>query len=88
MAKAIELHRASNQSAAKIADEVIEEARETIQDALTNGEKNSSWLTLTMEFQVEAGKLRTIRSVINKTRKATEPSAQNGEVLTRKPVGA
>ena len=68
MAKAIRTSRDGNQPLADRLSEVIQEAIDEV-------ERESAWVTCTIEFQAEAGKLRTVRKVTNQTWK----DGTNGE---------
>jgi hypothetical protein len=88
MAKAIITQRASNDEAARLADEVMEEVREIIQGEFETAEEGSAWMAVTVELQFEGGKMKTIRHITNRTKKASDRQARNGELLTKAPRSA
>lgn len=88
MPKAIITQRAANDEMARLADELLEEVRAIVQSEFDAAEEASGWMTVTVELQFEAGKLKTLRHVTNRTKKPSERHARNGEVLTRSPRSA
>ena len=85
MAKAIITQRASNDEAARLADEVLEKVRAIIQGEFEDAGDSSEWKTVTVGLQFEGGKMKTSRHNTNRTMKASERYARNGELLTKAP---
>jgi Trm5-related predicted tRNA methylase len=83
MAKAIITQRASNDEMARLTDELLDEVRAIVQSEFDAAEESSGWMTVTVELQFEAGKLKTLRHLTNRTKKPADRQARNGELLTK-----
>jgi hypothetical protein len=79
MAKAIITQRASNDEAARLADEALGEGSRDHPKRVRRMPKTvSEWKTVTVELQFEGGKMKTIRHNTNRTMKASERYAATG----------
>ena len=77
MSKGFQVARVTNHPLAVRLEEIIA-------GVVAEAEKESAWLTLRIEISLEAGKIRTLREVVDRTWKEGPNGAQRGEVLTEK----